>query len=132
MNLQSETDKIALVVESDDATRELLATLLRNQATRVVAVPDVKSALRVMSRIVPSIITLDLSMADLSGREVLDELSRRGLSAQVPVIVISTESHCLPPALLARVFRAIEKPFELDDVIETAQAALRSATPAVV
>ena len=117
--------KLALVVEDDRAVGELLAMLLRDEGYRVIAVPDLERATRVIRLAMPSLITLDLCLSDACGPRVLEQLARLDLCRSVPILLITSEARWLPSWVRSKVFRAIDKPFDIDEVIAAAEEAVR-------
>lgn len=75
-----------LVVEDDEATRELLRTSLAALDTPLRFAPTGAAALDEVDRSAPGAVVLDLGLPDISGFEVLRLLRERGHST-VPVIV---------------------------------------------
>ncbi|TXD36676.1 response regulator [Lujinxingia vulgaris] len=79
-----------LVVEDDDATRELLMRTIRGGGWQVLGARDGLEALDTIDGgVVPSAILLDLMMPRLDGFGLLERLRRRPEAAQIPVIVFS-------------------------------------------
>lgn len=79
-----------LVVDDDEPTRELLATILRSAGfeTAVAASGGIALALALKSR--PSLVLLDVSMPGLSGYEVCHELRER-FGQTLPILFLSGE-----------------------------------------
>jgi DNA-binding response OmpR family regulator len=108
-----------LVVEDDDATREMLCAALDDAGFDIVAALDGLHALRTALARRPDLILLDLGLPALDGSGYLERWRRRDKSARdVPVIVVSgmKEGRAIADQLGAAQFFA--KPYELGPVIE--------------
>lgn len=116
--------KVAVVIEDDDVTRELLATLLQEEGFKAVTVADGNQALQIIERLQPDLVTLDLSLPGKGGAEILMELWERRLSKTVPVIVVSATTAHLPLNVRALAHSVVDKPFNLDDLLRAVDRAI--------
>ena len=82
---------LAMVVEDDAPTRELIRRSLEKDNWEVVEASNGGEAWACMSRRAPSLILLDLMMPDIDGFEFLDELRRHPQWRTIPVIVITAK-----------------------------------------
>lgn len=101
-----------LVVEDDHVTRLMVAQFLTDEGYAVREAANGVEALMALYERQPAVMLLDLSMPQLSGRELIAELRATGMD--VPTIVISAL-----PALAAECaeqyqVRTLAKPFNLD------------------
>ncbi|HEX9165528.1 MAG TPA: response regulator [Gemmatimonadales bacterium] len=78
-----------LVVEDDEATRQLLARELGRAGWRVTEAANGRLGLESLARERPAMVLLDLMMPEMDGFEFLDELRRTHSSAELPVVVIT-------------------------------------------
>jgi CheY-like chemotaxis protein len=76
-----------LVVDDDDAVRQVLADGLRAQGLKVVEAPDGASGLEVFARERPDVLVLDFAMPGMTGAEVARHA--RALRPTVPVVFCS-------------------------------------------
>ena len=76
-----------LVVDDDDASRELMRAALQAAGVEAVAVGGGAEALQRLSTLQPAALVLDLMMPGIDGFEVLHELRREPRWAELPVIV---------------------------------------------
>jgi CheY-like chemotaxis protein len=81
-----------LVIEDDAADRLHLTQILQGAGYQVELAPNATRALELAAARRYDAITLDLLLPDRSGLEVLSELRRGGLNADVPVVVITIVS----------------------------------------
>jgi DNA-binding response OmpR family regulator len=77
------------VIEDDPATRELLEKVLASSGYDVTAARDGTEGLRLAAERAPALVTLDLLMPDVDGREVLRRLREQTATRDVPVVVVS-------------------------------------------
>jgi DNA-binding response OmpR family regulator len=111
-----------LVVEDDPDIGSVLEVIFESEGYRVHWAPLALEALEVVSKDPPDLITLDLNLPDLPGEEVLQRLAGDASHSQIPVVVLSAYTARLQST--PQVVRVMTKPFNLDDLLETAQAAL--------
>jgi CheY-like chemotaxis protein len=117
-----------LVVEDDDATRELLEEILREEGYETAGAADGRQALILMRRWRPDLIVLDLVMPKMDGWFFRAQQRQIEAIRDIPVIVMSArrppwrEEDLLDPAAY------LPKPFELRDFTSLVRASL--GTPA--
>lgn len=80
-----------LVVEDDAVTCELIARLLRQQGSDVVAVCGAADALGALDRFEPDVIVSDIAMPERDGYELLRQIRRRE---------VDTDHRCIPAMAL--------------------------------
>jgi signal transduction histidine kinase/CheY-like chemotaxis protein len=99
--------QLALIIDDDDAARYVIRRSLR-QPMKFEEARDGVSGLAMASRLRPGVIFLDLSMPGMTGDEVLDRLKADPATAQIPVIIVtSQELDAAQRSLLGRHARAI-------------------------
>jgi DNA-binding response OmpR family regulator len=114
---------VVLVIEDDEALRELYRYGLSNSGYHVVAVPDGVDALRRIDEgLVPQAVVLDLALPRLHGSDVFRELRSHATTRHVPVIVVTgTDTRSLEdPGAFAFVFR---KPVSTETLARAIDAA---------
>lgn len=115
-----------LLIEDDDATRELFAHALTAAGWAVRAAADGLSGLRVLDVFTPDVIVLDMVLPAASGLHVLDQLQARGCTA--PVVAISGHDTAIETARAHHLVLAlIRKPFNADELVRTVDRARRYA-----
>ncbi len=80
---------LILVVEDDDASRELLEATLLYEGYRVASAANGKAALELANKIKPFAITLDIMMPGMDGWGVLKQLKEKEQTHKIPVIITS-------------------------------------------
>jgi len=81
-----------LVVEDDDATRELLVRLLEKEGHRVIEARNGREALAAAERSAPRLVLLDLAMPEMDGFEFIEALRGRPGLASIPVVVLTART----------------------------------------
>ena len=113
-----------LVIEDDAAIGHMLMTLLGAEGYRPVLVADGALALDAARAERPAVITLDLSLPNVDGLEVLDRLDDSA-DGVVPVVVLSAYTKRLTERHRQRAAAVIEKPFEVDALLRSIATAIR-------
>ena len=84
--------KHIVVVENDVMALELTRRLLAAKGYEVTCVSDGEEALRVVPRVKPDLVLMDVSLPGIDGIEVTQRLRRSRRSAAVPVAVLSAQA----------------------------------------
>ena len=109
-----------LVVEDDDAIRELVTEILREDGYQVREASNGVEALEQLERDRPDLIVLDLMMPVMDGWAFVEECRTKPECGDVPIVVTSA-SHDLPhTAELLRSFgvrTCLSKPFDVDGLL---------------
>ncbi len=119
-----------LLIEDDELLRHVVARLFREKGFSVLAAADGRSALDLFRarRTEIGAVFLDVTLPEMSGREVLEQL--RGIQPDVKVILTTAHSEDAALAALGgqQPWRFIRKPYrllELIDLIQDARLASR-------
>lgn len=80
-------EPLVLVVEDDDASRELLEFTLVQEGYRVLSVTNGKAALKLAEEMQPFAITLDIMMPGMDGWDVLKKLKDKEQTHHIPVVI---------------------------------------------
>ena len=115
-----------LLVEDDDAAREMFAAALRLAGYHVRTASDGVSGLRVVEFFDPDVIVLDLGLPAATGFEVLHELRSDPRTRRTPVIAMSGHDRGVRLARANPEFFAIlPKPFDPDALVQIVARALQ-------
>jgi len=109
-----------LLVEDDNATREMFDYALRMAGYSVTAVRDGFASLRSIEQQCPDIVVLDLDLPHVSGLDVHQELVSHAETCKIPIVVVTGTSWQAPP----EVFRMLRKPIPSDVLVTTIEQAL--------
>jgi CheY-like chemotaxis protein len=113
-----ETPKTVLLVEDDEAVRDVLQDLLEDRGYDVVPATNGKQAIDFLAGetdVRPDVVVLDLMTPLVTGWQVLERLRREPRLAEVPVVVISAITRDRPMGAAA----FLKKPFRLDELLAT-------------
>ncbi|HEX2172170.1 MAG TPA: response regulator [Dehalococcoidia bacterium] len=111
------------MVEDDAAIGHMLITLLGAEGYRPVLVADGALALEAARAERPAVITLDLSLPNVDGLEILDRLDESA-AGWVPVVVVSAYTKRLTDRHRERAAAVIEKPFEVETLLRSIARAI--------
>ncbi|HWP30033.1 MAG TPA: response regulator [Chloroflexota bacterium] len=106
-----------LVVEDSEPIRRILGLLLEGHGYEVLAVEAGREGIAAAQQLLPCAITLDLSLPDVDGREVLRELKADPRTRGIPVIVVSAYASTLTAAERAAAAEVLSKPFDVDELL---------------
>ena len=105
-------NRLAIVVEDDDALRATLVELLEAEGYAATSVSTLQAARIAMASVVPGVVVLDLSLADEDGASLLAELARD--EDAPPVVILSARPDAAWLAVEYGV-GVLGKPFHVDD-----------------
>ncbi len=124
--LASASQRTVMVVDDDDAMRELLCEALRHEGYHVSAARNGADALAALRRTPVSVVLLDLTMPVLDGWGFLAERDRDERLKGIPVVAISGKVDD-EERLAASHAQYVPKPLHIDDLLKTLE---QSAVPA--
>lgn len=108
-----------LIVEDDDAVREMLCTALNDAGFDIVAALDGMHALRTAIARTPDVVLLDLGLPSLDGSGYLARWRERDdRASKVPVIVMSASAYGEQIADEVGAVQYFAKPFDVDELIK--------------
>lgn len=111
---------VVLVIEDDPDVRALLRDVLNEDNYEVVAVHDVRAALQLIRTVRVDLVTLDLDLPGLPGKEFVRMLNER--TGTLPPIIVITSEGPVSRAVRAQVQAVVDKPFDVDDLIAKIRA----------
>lgn len=86
------TNRTILIVEDEDTLLSAFETGFRARGFKVLTATNGVDGLELIKSARPDVVLMDLMMPEMSGEEVLEEMSKQGLSKEVPVIILSNKS----------------------------------------
>jgi len=105
-----------LVVEEDDAVRTMVLTVLEVAGYEVHGVRSGEEALTVLRQWRPDVISLNILMSNLDGYRFLEERSRLGDLADIPVVVVTVSTVSLPSASQLGVRAVLQQPHDVNQL----------------
>ena len=124
-------DKIILVVEDEDAVREMLRFMLQQANFRVLEAWDVEEARAHFVQQPPDMILLDWMLPGMSGLEFAKELKRDPFHRHIPIIMLTarSEEDDRVRGLESGADDYISKPFSARELIARIKAVWRRGAP---
>lgn len=121
-------DGEVLLIEDDEATRELFAQALHMAGFHVRTAADGLSALRVLEVFTPDVIVVDLRLPVAGGTQVVEGARRRPSTSRIPIIAISGHEEDLDVARAdPEVIAVIRKPFTTHELVRAVTRARQYA-----
>jgi DNA-binding response OmpR family regulator len=117
--------KWILVADDDPVIREVWAEALNQAGYKTVQARDGREALRLMPKILPDLMILDLRMPGLSGNEVLQQIRQKADLSRIPVLIssgFSDEVYASGQGL--NIVGRLQKPQALTAMLDAVRAAL--------
>jgi DNA-binding response OmpR family regulator len=111
--------KTVLIVEDEEAVRELEKFILEQQGYDVMEARDGLEGLAKAEFRKPDLILLDLMMPDVSGGRMFDEMKRHPTTSGIPIVVVTgkPDAHEMFDDEIGP-DNVIMKPFEADTLLE--------------
>ena len=113
-----------LIVEDDTPIRDILRISLTDEGYEVLAAANGEQALRFLQDFTPELIVLDMMMPIMDGAAFRELQRQLGLAPDARLIVLSASRTARPQAAALGAQFIIEKPFELDELLDAVQQAL--------
>jgi chemosensory pili system protein ChpA (sensor histidine kinase/response regulator) len=126
--LQTNTDQCAiniLVVDDDEAMRELVKVHLTNAGYRVTLAEDAVAGGRMLYGSTPDLLIMDAEMPYMNGFDFVATMLSDATAPRVPVIVITAHERFVERAVLLGV-DCLKKPFFADQLLGAVERALGS------
>lgn len=116
-----------LVVEDDDAIRELIARVLSTGGHGVVSASSGQQAIAALGEQAFELIMLDLMLGSSSGWEVLEEAERKGLRGKIRVIMLTARNseRDFLHGWRSGVDQYVTKPFDPESLLKTVREILQ-------
>ncbi len=125
------TAKTILIVEDEDAIRQMVAFGLKRAGFEALEAADVAAARSAVADRAPDLILLDWMLPDVSGVEFARSLRREPATRQIPIIMLTARSDedDKVRGLEAGVDDYLTKPFSSRELVARIKAVLRRAAP---
>jgi len=123
------SDGKILVVEDEEAVRELLAVTLEGAGYDVIEAGSAQAAQQRMGDVTPSLILLDWMLPGMNGLEFTRWLKRDDTLREIPIIMLTArgEENAKVQGLEAGVDDYVTKPFSTRELLARIKAVLRRA-----
>jgi CheY-like chemotaxis protein len=114
-----------LVVDDDAGIQLTVQSILEDEGYEVVIAGDGIDALGKLDGLLPSLILLDITMPRMDGYAFADELSRLGLRAQYPILVLTADGRASEKAARVGAVGYLQKPFTVPGLLDAVAEVLR-------
>lgn len=114
-------ERTVLVVDDDPDIRDSIEELLRSDGLETTGAANGAEALRLLTERPIGMVLLDLMMPVMDGKQLVEEMRRREIA--VPVVLLSAGRELRKVAAELNL-PAVEKPFDLDELLDKVRAAL--------
>ena len=118
-----------LTVEDNPNIRKMIAYNLRRAGFKAIEAGDGKEAVRVLQKVVPDLIVLDVRMPEMNGFQLLELMRKYPRAAAIPVVMLSalSQPENVDRALKLGVVDYVVKPLDPSLLIQKIKSALESA-----
>jgi two-component system cell cycle response regulator DivK len=114
-----------LIVDDYADNRELLRLMLETAGHQVREAPDGRAGLEMAQAETPDLILVDLSMPELDGWGMLEELRSDQRTRHIPCVAVTASADRERERALAQGFNAyLQKPYRRTELIETVERML--------
>ena len=115
-----------VLIAQNDSAREVLAELLREDGFEVSTANDEHQAVSRMSICQPDAVILELQPSNLAVIRRFREFRRPGI--EIPVVVVSSLSHCAADAIRAGATEFFSKPIDYGRLLGFLRSVVRDAS----
>ncbi|MFF2480323.1 response regulator transcription factor [Paenibacillus sp. NPDC058071] len=122
--MREQTRKKLLIVEDDEAIRDLLTYALRGEGYQVLAAGTGKGGLRLLEQAEPDVLLLDAMLPDANGFDICRQVSER---YSIPILMLTARTDTVDKIIGLELGADdyMTKPFELREVSARIKALLR-------
>lgn len=110
------------LIDDDDDLRFTVGLSLRDAGFEVSEFPSADEALVAVETSIPAAIFLDYRIEGMTAPDFVDALRARGFD-ELPVVLLTGSQNIGDLAAQMKVFDALPKPFDIDDLIARAKTA---------
>jgi len=117
-----------LIVDDDPDFRELLDLMLRKEGIQTAIAENGEDFLNKIDDFQPDLVTLDVMMPGLTTEEILEKLIKKKCKPKIILLTVVRYSEEVLEKILKKgnIVAYIDKPFDLDDFIDTVNELLQT------
>ncbi|MHB1342711.1 MAG: response regulator [Coriobacteriia bacterium] len=119
--------KTILVVDDAAFMRMMIRDILSKEGYVIHEAVNGRDAVEKYSEIRPDLVTMDITMPEMSGLDALKEIRGRDASARVLIVSAMGQQKMIVEALESGAMDFLVKPFQPTKVLETVKKCLQSA-----
>lgn len=126
-------DKTILIVDDEDAIRELIRFTMEKNGYRTVEAADGLTALRLAQQTIPSLMILDLMLPEVDGMEVCRRLKMSPTTAGIPIVMLTAKDDEIDKVLGLEMGADdyMTKPFSTRELAARVKAVLRRGSTTI-
>jgi len=115
-----------LIIDDEANLQKTLAAILQGRGYETLGAGSGDEALRILESVTPDLVFSDWKMPGVGGAEILQHMRSKPRLVSVPVIVITAfgSSHTAIEAARLGAYDFITKPFDIEEIVQTAKRAL--------
>ena len=119
-------EKIVLIIDDDEKLSKMLAFLFMAKGFKVESANSGPAAFKVLERVKPSIVILDIMMPEMDGFEVCEKVKDDPILKDIPVIILSALSseQNREKSISLGAYAYFEKPFKSTELVSKAVEAI--------
>ncbi len=114
--MSSVDSRTIVVIDDNDEVRDFLTLVFEGEGYRVLPLEEAETALVMIKRLHPALITLDIELPRVDGLQLLESLKSDEETMNIPVIILSAKRKYLRDFRATKADWIIEKPFDLKDL----------------
>jgi len=114
--MSSGDNRTIVVIDDNDDVRDFLTLILEGEGYKVLPVEEAETALVMIKRLRPALITLDIELPRVDGLQLLESLKTDEDTMSIPVVILSAKRKSLRDFRATKADWIIEKPFDLKDL----------------
>jgi DNA-binding NtrC family response regulator len=119
-------DRLLLVVDDDDAWRDLTAERLREKGYEVLGAASGSEAIRMAADCSPALVLLDWQLPDQNGGDVLKQIKRLRIGGEVIMLTAFASPKLAVQAIKDGAFDFVAKEADPDELLVTVRCALEA------
>ncbi|HIP86830.1 MAG TPA: response regulator [Anaerolineales bacterium] len=119
--------KVIVCIDDDPEIITLMGLIFRPQGFRLIGAVSGPEGLKVMRRVKPDLVLLDLMMPEMSGWEVYRQMQADEGLRHIPVVIVTVRAQPIERTIGLHVFGVedyITKPFEIRDLVRSVRRVL--------
>jgi CheY-like chemotaxis protein len=116
LSAQQGDNNVVVIAEDYADISQLVGDILRDEGYEVHSVSRGADVFGMVKKLHPMVLLLDLSMPDVPGNEVLQQLSRDPSTDHIPVIIVSAYTDQL--RRVPQVLGVVNKPFDINTLLD--------------
>lgn len=118
--------KTVLVIDDEESITEVISAFLESEGYKTVQASDGQKGFDCLAIVHPDVVICDVMMPVLDGRALCKKMQSHSTYRSIPIILMSAAVKSLARSE-CRYAAMIDKPFDLDELLDTVQQVLKAA-----